>query len=183
MKQISQIIKPIRRIVFGVLLSGACSVAIPSLATQSVTLAWVASASPVVGGYKIYYRAVSDSSTNVIAVGAVTSAVIAGLREGETYYFYATALDGDSNAESDPSNLTSYTVPGLATLEIQVARENGVATSVAVTASGAIPTEWVLESSADLQHWTTALSGSNAPVNFGMPVTGLPAQFFRLKAR
>jgi ABC-type uncharacterized transport system permease subunit len=181
-KYINQIIKKIRCCVSGFLLAGACFAAFSSFATQSVTLAWVSSASPTVAGYKIYYWAASDSVTNVIAVGTVTNAVITGLQEGETYHFFATAFDSDSNAESDPSNITAYTVPDLATLEIQVSRQNGVATSVSVTAGGAIPDQWVLESSADLQHWAPALHGTNSAVSFTMPVSGLPAQFFRLKA-
>ncbi len=132
-------------------------------------------------GYKIYYWAASDSITNVITVGTVTNAVITGLQTGESYSFFATAFDSDANAESGPSNITVYTVPDQATLEIHVASENGVATSVSITATGAIPNQWVLESSADLQHWTPALHGTNAPVNFSMHVTELPAQFFRLK--
>jgi len=180
--QINQSIKTIRCFVFSLLLAGVCSAASSSFAAQSVTLAWVSSPSPAVTGYKIYYRAASGSSTNVVTVGTVTNVVISGLQAGETYYFFATALDRNSNTESDPSNITAYTASDQAALGIQVARENGAAISVSVTATGAVPDQWVLESSTDLRHWVPVLHGTNSAVNFTTPVTGLPAQFFRLQA-
>lgn len=181
-EQINQSIKTIRRVGFSLLLAGVCSAASSSYATQSVTLAWISSPSPAVNGYKIYYWAVSGSNTNVITVGTVTNVVVSGLQAGETYYFFATSLDSNSDTESDPSNIAAYTAPDQATLGIQVAREDGAATSVSITAVGAVPDQWVLESSADLQHWVPVLRGTNSAVNFTMSVTALPARFFRLQA-
>ena len=181
-EQVNHIIKEIRRFAFSLLLAGVCSAASSSFATQSVTLAGVSSPSPAVTGYKIYYWAASGSNTDVITVGTVTNVVISGLQAGETYYFFATSLDSNSNTESHPSHITACTAPDQVALEIQVAREAGAATSVSVTAAGAVPDQWVLESSADLQHWVPVLHGTNSALNFTMPVTGLPVRFFRLQA-
>ena len=116
------------------------------------------------------------------AFSLVLLATITGLKEGVTYYFAASTYNSSLNQESDLSNETSYTVPTEATLAIQVTRNNDVPLAVSVSASGAVPNQWVLEASADLQNWTPMLHGTNTPVTFSMPVTGLPAQFFRLKA-
>lgn len=81
-----------------------------ALADASVTLAWDASPSPEVTGYRIYYGVGSRSYTNVVTVGNVLTATVTGLKPGVTYYFAATAFEG-SGLESDFSNEVSYTVP------------------------------------------------------------------------
>ena len=78
--------------------------------TQSVTLAWDASADVNVIGYNVYYGPASGSYTNKIPVGNVTNVTINGLVEGATYYFAVTAYDS-SGLESVPSNEVSYSVP------------------------------------------------------------------------
>jgi fibronectin type 3 domain-containing protein len=175
-------LKKVRHAAGLLLLLAAATLASPSFAAQSVTLNWDSSSSADVTGYKIYYRDASINYTNVLLVNAATSATVSGLIEGETYFFTVTAYNATLDLESDPSNEISYTVPAPAMLAIEVTRENGVATAVSVTASGGVPSQWVLETSTDLQNWTPALHGTNAPVNFSLPVTGLPAQFFRLKS-
>ncbi len=182
MKTINIISKKIRRAAFSLIFLTAACVTFSSFATQSVTLSWNPSPSAAVTGYKIYYGTVSGSYTNVVSVGTVTNATVSGLKEGVTYYFAATTYSSSLNLESAPSSETSYTVPTEATLAIQVTRDNGVATAVSVSATGAVPNQWALESSTDLQNWTPVLHGTNTAVNFSMPVTGLPSQFFRLKA-
>lgn len=79
-------------------------------AASSVTLAWDASPSPEVTGYKIYYGPSSRNYTNVINVGNVLMATVTNLSTGATYFFAATAYDG-GGLESDFSNEVSYTVP------------------------------------------------------------------------
>jgi len=76
----------------------------------SVTLAWDASPSPEVTGYKIYFGPSSRNYTNVINVGNVLVATVTNLSTGGTYFFAATAYDG-GGLESDFSNEVSYTVP------------------------------------------------------------------------
>ena len=75
-----------------------------------VRLAWTASISTNVVGYKIYYGPASGVYTNTVAVGNTTNAAVTGLVEGVTYYFAATAFD-DSGVESQFSNETSYSLP------------------------------------------------------------------------
>lgn len=78
---------------------------------SSVTLAWEPSPSVGVVGYNIYYGIASSLYTNKTAVGNVTNATVTKLKQATTYYFSATATDG--NLESDFSNEVSYTVPGV----------------------------------------------------------------------
>jgi hypothetical protein len=179
---INAIFKKTSRPAFSLVFLAAIFLTCSSFATQSVTLTWNSSPSSDVTGYKIYYGTVSGSYSNVVSVGAVTNATISGLAEGATYYFAATTYSSNLNLESTLSNETSYTVPSQAKLAIQVAQDNGVATAVSITASGAVPNQWVLEASTDLRNWAAVLSGTNTAINFSMPVTGLPAQFFRLMA-
>jgi hypothetical protein len=80
-------------------------------ATQTVTLAWDRSIAADVIGYNLYYGPTSGNYTGKVAVGNVTTAVVAGLQENKIYYFAATAVNG-SNLESDPSTEISYLVPG-----------------------------------------------------------------------
>ncbi len=81
-----------------------------SLAARSVTLAWDPSAGTSVAGYNLYCGGASGAYTNIVDAGNATNATIAGLTEGATYFFAATAYDS-SALESDFSNEISYTVP------------------------------------------------------------------------
>lgn len=183
MKTINLITKKIRRAAFClILLTAAAAVTFSSFATQSAMLTWNPSSTPDATGYKIYYGTVSATYTNVVSVGAVTNAAISGLTAGVTYYFAVTTCNSNLSLESVPSNEISYTVPDGATLAIQATQANGLVTSVSVTATGAVPAQWVLESSADLKNWMPRLHGTNVGVTFSMAITDLPAQFFRLKS-
>lgn len=58
-----------------------------------VTLAWDASPSSNVGGYKIYYGQTSGSYSANVDAGNQTSYTVSNLTAGATYYFVATAYD------------------------------------------------------------------------------------------
>src|SRR6185503_10480783 len=73
--------------------------------TNAVGLAWNASPTPGVIGHRILHGLASDSLTNSADVGNVTTATIAGLTPGQTYYFAVVALTAD--AESHASNIIS----------------------------------------------------------------------------
>jgi len=75
-----------------------------------VTGAWDASTDPGVTGYRVHYGTVPGSYTSHVDMGNVNSCVVSGLLDGVTYYFAATAYDGDGN-ESDYSTAVNYTVP------------------------------------------------------------------------
>jgi hypothetical protein len=154
---------------------------VSALATQKATLAWNPSPDPNVIGYRVYYGPAHGVYTNMVSVGNVTNAQISGLVEGGNYFFAASAYDV-IGLESELSNEANYTVPTQFILLIQGIETDGVATAVSITASGAIPNRWVLESSPDLTSWETVAQGTNSPVNVTTPVNGAPNRFFRLKA-
>ncbi|MGC3961291.1 MAG: Ig-like domain-containing protein [Verrucomicrobiota bacterium] len=87
---------------------------ISSFAVGSVTLAWDASSDVSVTGYRLYYGVATGSYTNSAAVGNVTSATLANLSDGVTYYFAVTAYDSQGT-ESLFSNEASYAVPAAIT--------------------------------------------------------------------
>lgn len=77
---------------------------------QTVTLAWDGNTN--VAGYKIYYGVTSRNYTNVQDVGNVTTASVANLREGVTYYFAATAYDAEGT-ESFYSSEVVHAIPAI----------------------------------------------------------------------
>ena len=79
-------------------------------AVQSVTLAWGASPSPDVTGYRVYYGAASGVYSNSVVVGNVTTNAVPGLTSGVTYFFAVTAYNA-IGLESLFSNEVGYTVP------------------------------------------------------------------------
>lgn len=78
------------------------------LQASSVTLAWDASTSPGVAGYRLYYGAASATYTNVTDARNTTNTTVAGLISGVTYYFAVTAYDLNG-LESVYSTEISYT--------------------------------------------------------------------------
>jgi sulfur relay (sulfurtransferase) complex TusBCD TusD component (DsrE family) len=89
---------------------GTFAALVPSslFAASSVTLAWDASTSTNIAGYRVYYGPASRTYTNTLTVGNATSTTISNLIAGATYYFTATTYDTD-NLESDFSNEVGYT--------------------------------------------------------------------------
>jgi len=75
-----------------------------------VTVAWDANSDPAVTGYRVHYGTSPGSYTSHVDVGNTTNCIISGLLEGLTYYFAATAYDGNGN-ESEYSSAITYTVP------------------------------------------------------------------------
>jgi hypothetical protein len=84
--------------------------AFPALAlAATVSLAWDASASISVTGYKVYTSTTSGVYGTGIDVGKVLTYTVPGLAEGTNYYFVATAYN--PGAESSYSNEVSTTTP------------------------------------------------------------------------
>jgi CxxC motif-containing protein (DUF1111 family) len=73
--------------------------------TNAIGLAWNASLTPGVIGYRILHGFTTHSLTNVVHVGNVNTATIAGLTPGQIYYLAVVALTAD--AESPPGNIIS----------------------------------------------------------------------------
>jgi chitinase len=76
----------------------------------SVELEWDPNTEPQLAGYKVYWGNSSGNYTNSKNVGNTTFCTITELDEGKTYYFAATAYDGDGT-ESGYSDQITYTVP------------------------------------------------------------------------
>ncbi len=84
-----------------------------TIAGQSVHLAWVASSSPEVVGYNVYYGSDSGNYSVMVAGVTATELNVDRLQDGRTYYFVVTAFNS-SGQESEPSNEAAYSVTGLA---------------------------------------------------------------------
>jgi CxxC motif-containing protein (DUF1111 family) len=82
---------------------------VPSGSTNAIAVAWTASISPGVTGYRVLYGDTTGSTTNSTDLGLVTSTVISGLTSGETYFVSVIALS--PNGQSDPANATITAQP------------------------------------------------------------------------
>ena len=78
-------------------------ITIPSGSSEAISLTWTASPSPGITGYRILYGLNPDDMTQTMDVGVVTSAMLTGLTEGQTYYIAVVTLT--ANGESPPSNV------------------------------------------------------------------------------
>ncbi len=103
-------LKPASRTVLMLLMAAFVIMPFSNAMAASVDLAWDANTEPELAGYKIYYGTSSGSYTASKDVGKTTTCTINGIDEGKTYYFVATAYDGQNN-ESGYSNQVSFTVP------------------------------------------------------------------------
>ncbi|MBN2809787.1 MAG: fibronectin type III domain-containing protein, partial [Deltaproteobacteria bacterium] len=81
------------------------------LLAGNLDLAWDPSTSTEVSGYRLYYGTTSKNYTESVDVGNVTTYLLTGLTDGETYYLAVTAYS--SNTESDFSNEVSQMVKPL----------------------------------------------------------------------
>ncbi|MCW5552549.1 MAG: fibronectin type III domain-containing protein [Verrucomicrobiae bacterium] len=100
-----------RGIVLSTFLFTAFAVLSPHATTaKNVTLAWDASTSPGVVGYRVYHGVASRNYTNQFSAGSATSGTLSNLVEGTTYYIAATAVN-DLGVESEFSEELAYTIP------------------------------------------------------------------------
>jgi hypothetical protein len=82
-----------------------------NLFAASANLAWDASTSSGVGGYKVSYGTSSGNYTSTIDAGNSTTYALSGLPEGTQYYFAVKAYDSTKTTESAYSNEVNLTVP------------------------------------------------------------------------
>ncbi len=80
-------------------------------AASQVTLAWDASTSTGVTGYRLHVGTAPGSYAQSFDAGNTTSYTVTNLTAGVTYYFVATAYDSAGNT-SGYSNEVSTTIPG-----------------------------------------------------------------------
>lgn len=78
----------------------------------SVTLAWSASPSSGLAGYRLYSGGATRSYTNVVTMPLVTTATLTNFVRGSTYYFSVTCYT-TNGLESDYSNEAVWTSPAL----------------------------------------------------------------------
>lgn len=157
----------------------ALSAALPS--PHSVTLAWDASPSPEVTGYRVYYGAASGDYTNSVVVGDVTTNTVSGLTSGVTYFFAVTAYDTNV-VESTFSNEISF-VPGLPGIRIGVTATG----EVVLTVKGLIGQEYDIEATEDFTTWTvigTVTLGANGSLDFtDASAASFAKRFYRTQRR
>jgi hypothetical protein len=77
--------------------------------SEQVTLAWNASASSSVTGYRLYYGTQSGNYAYFIDAGNQTKGTITGLQDNVTYYAAVTAYDAQG-AESPASNQVNFSI-------------------------------------------------------------------------
>ena len=87
---------------------------IPSGSTNSIDVAWTASASPGITNYRMFYGDASGITTNTVDLGNVSSTVISGLTSGVTYFVSLIAIS--PNGQSQASD---------ATIQVQVSTNSG----------------------------------------------------------
>jgi hypothetical protein len=89
-----------------------------------VSLAWDASTSPNIIGYKIYRGTASGSYDSPILIGNQTSYTVTGLTAA-TYYFSVTAVNA-SGEESGFSNEVTTTISGTGSVTCDLNSDGGV---------------------------------------------------------
>jgi hypothetical protein len=152
-----------------------------TLPASSVTLAWDASPSPEVTGYRIYLGVASGNYTNSAMVGNVTIQILSGLAGGVTYFFAITAYDA-SGLESTFSNEITYTTPsGLPIVQIGMTANR----QAVVTVNGLIGHSYDIQATQDFKTWTvigTTTTGAGGSVNFtDTNAASVPQRFYRAR--
>jgi hypothetical protein len=157
-------------------LAGLLVFAAGAKAGSSVTLTWSPSGDPNTAGYKVYFGGASGNYTNSITVGNVTGFVVAGLADGATYYFAATAYD-DTGDESDFSNETSFNTANGSTVTLtSVSSANN---QFSFLVSGISGNQYVVQASTDLIDWIS-LQTNVAPFIFVDPdMSQFSRRFYR----
>ena len=93
-------------------------------AAQNVKLAWNASPSSGVTGYRLHYRQSSGGQTTSVNVGNVLTATISNLNDAAAYLFSVSAYNS-AGLESARSNEISYTTPSSAPGSYTLTVNNG----------------------------------------------------------
>ncbi len=150
---------PICRAVFvACVLTVLCALAPTSSSAAQVTLAWDPNTEPDLAGYKLYYGTSSRSYQLGGDLGNRTSYTLAGLLEGQIYYFAATAYNSSLN-ESGFSNEVSTTIDTTPPVISLVSAFNISASQATIT--------WATNKASDSQvdYGPTTVYGSSMPLN------------------
>jgi predicted phage tail protein len=98
----------IHRTIFSVMLLLLCSAA--QLSAADVSLAWDASTSQNIAGYKVYVGTAAGTYSTSTTIGNQTTYTVTGLSAGK--YYFAVKAFNTSGAESAYSNEVSTTIAG-----------------------------------------------------------------------
>jgi CxxC motif-containing protein (DUF1111 family) len=82
---------------------------VASGSSNAISLAWTASSSTGVTGYRVLYGVTSGGLTNSQDIGNVTSAVISGLTPGQTYYLAVVTLTASGQSQASDATITGQT--------------------------------------------------------------------------
>jgi len=107
------IIRKINKIICMALVVSALSIlgiGIHASQAADVTLAWDASTSSAVAGYKLYYGLAPRVYNAPIDVGNVTQYKLTGVAEGKNLYFAVTAYDAKKNESVLSTELPCWTI-------------------------------------------------------------------------
>lgn len=149
--------------------------------SYTVKLAWNASTSTDVTGYRIHYGTASGACTASLMLGNVTSGTVSGLAEGVTYHFAVRAINA-AGLESDLSNEASFR-PGVLTSRISTTPSGGNLLVV----RGLIGRQYDIEASEDLRIWNlidSVTMPDGGSLEFSDPDAGnYPKRFYRTRQR
>ena len=152
-----------------------------SQGSYELKLAWNASISTDVTGYRIHYGTASGTYTTSIVLGNVTTATVSGLADGATYHFAVSAFNA-AGLESGFSNEVNFT-PGLLTSRISTTTSGAPILAV----RGLIGRQYDIEASEDLNTWTlieTVTMPEGGSLEFSDPNAGsYPRRFYRTSQR
>lgn len=163
-----------------------------SQGSYKVKLAWNASISKDVTGYRIHYGTTSGTYTTSIVLGNVTSTAVSGLAEGATYHFAVSAFNA-AGLESGVSNEVNFK-PGQLALKIRTTATTAN-DATATTANGAtvlivrglIGRQYDIEASVDLNTWIlidTVTLPDGGSLEFSDPeAASHPRRFYRTSQR
>ncbi len=129
---------------------------------NSVTLAWDASTSSNLAGYRVYYGTASRNYSTNIDVGNVTTYTLANLAPG-TYYFAVTAYNTLAE-QSGYSNEASVTIAGACTYSVSVSIQSTGAASTTGSATVTAGTGCAWTASSNVP-WIAITSGSSGTGN------------------
>jgi hypothetical protein len=132
--------------------------------SQSVSLAWNASANPAAAGYFLYYGVASHSYGSPINVGTNTVVTLSGLQAGQTYYF---AVGGYNGAD----------VSGLLSSEASFTAPTNSTSSTNTTGSPTTPASVIVSPASGMPGSTVYIYGTNLSTAGSVSFNGLYASF------
>ncbi len=134
----------------------AAGLPLSSFAGVSASLSWIPNSDPAVTGYNIYYGGASHQYTNLVAVGTVTNAVIAGLADNTTYFFAAKARNsaGNESAFSNEAAFRGLTVNSTGALRLKTLPQDDGGTPFVFSLAAGNPPGATINPTNGLISWT-----------------------------